>query len=255
MSAGAAIVGLLQLPFTPTIEFHQSTVSAETTTAPQIASIVYGDKANTVEAQDEIASQKAFVSSRGAYDASLAVVEKNADEIKQTAADKGVPQDVAIGVAFLENGGSETAKSPAGAMGIYQLMPGTARNLGLTVTKSVDERKDVSKSIDAGVSYLATNYDELGDWGLATWAYHAGAGNVAKALKIYASERGVTLAGVSNFAELKNYVVSNGITVDMLLSDPGVQQFTTKLADDSDGYPYKVAATATLYREAQAENS
>jgi hypothetical protein len=251
---GAVILGISQIP--GKIEFKQSTVSAETVDSSTIASIVYGPEASSSEAQAEIAKQKDFVSSRGAYDASLAVVEKNADAIKSTAAEKGVPEDVAIGVAFLENGGSETAKSPAGALGIYQLMPATARNLGLTVTKSVDERKDVDKSIEAGVTYLASNYENLGDWGLATWAYHAGVGNVSKALKIYAKANdGIELKGISDFPELKAYVVSHGITVDKLLSDPSVQKFTEKLSDDSSGYPYKVAATATLFREAQADNS
>lgn len=254
LALGSIVFGLLNIPAVPKIELKKSTVSAQTVDAAPIADIVFGDKADTQEAQAAIEKQKAFVSSRDAYSASLDVVSKHADEIKSTADEKGVPEDVAIGVAFLENGGSETAKSPAGAMGIYQLMPSTARNLGMTVTKSIDERKDPEKSIEAGVSYLATNYDQLGDWGLATWAYHAGVGNVTKALKIYAKAHdGIALKGISDFTELKAYVQSHGITVDKLLSDPAVQVFTDKLHDDSSGYPYKVAATATLFRESQSE--
>ncbi len=251
---GAVILGVSQIP--GRIEFKQSTVSAETVDASAMTNIVYGPEASSADAQATIDKQKAFVSSRGAYDASLAVVLKHADAIKSTADEKGVPQDVAIGVALLENGGSETAKSSAGAVGIYQLMPGTARNLGMTVSKAVDERKDPDKSIEAGVTYLASNYESLGDWGLATWAYHAGAGNVSKAIKIYAKANdNVDLAGSSNFRELRQYVESHGVTVDKLLSDPNVQKFTDKLHDDSSGYPYKVAATATLYRESESSGS
>ena len=81
-----------------------------------------------------------FVSSRKAYPASLAVIKKHEKTIREMARKYGVPEDVAIGVGLLENGGSETAKSSAGALGVFQLMPGTARSLGLTVNGKVDEK-------------------------------------------------------------------------------------------------------------------
>lgn len=253
LAAGAAIIGLLQIPAMPKIELQESTVSAETVSTTPIVDIMYGSNAQSTNTQNELQQQMAYVSSRGAYQASLAVVEQYANQIKSAAAEYGVPQDVAIGVAFLENGGSVTAKSPAGALGIYQLMPSTARNLGMTVSSKQDDRKDPEKSIDAGVSYLAGNYDKLGDWGLATWAYHAGVGNVAKAVKIYAAEHdGIQLAGISDFGQLKNYIQSRNLTADKLLSDAGVQQFTNTLHDDSSNYPFKVAATATLFNQATA---
>lgn len=241
----------IQPAITPLIS--QSYIAApRTEPAPaKLVDLFFGPETSTTEAEAIVSEQKAYVSSREAYPASLAVVERHADAIKSTADSYGVPQDVAIGVALLENGGSETAKSPAGALGIYQLMPGTARNLGLTVTKKIDERKDPDKSIEAGVSYLKSNYERFGDWGLATWAYHAGEGNVAKALKIYAKAHdGVNLPGVENSPALRAYVESHAVTVDKLLSDPDVQKFTEKLSDDSAGYPYKVLATASLFREA-----
>jgi hypothetical protein len=79
---------------------------------------------------------------------------------------------------------------------------------------------------------------------------------VTKALKIYArAHDGIELKGISDFAEVKAYVVSHQITVDKLLSDVSVQEFTEKLNDDSSGYPYKVAATATLFRESVQSES
>lgn len=255
-AAGLLVFTLLQVPAVPAVlHLENATAQAETVDSAEMANIIFGQSATTTEAQTIIEKQKEFVSTRKAYEPSLAVVEKHADSIKETAAEKGVPTDVAIGVAFLENGGSETAKSPAGALGIYQLMPGTARNLGMTVNKSVDERLDPSKSIEAGVSYLRANYERFGDWGLATWAYHAGEGNVAKAVKIYArANEGIELQGIKNFPEIRDYVVSRGITVHVLLSDPSVQKFTDKLNDDSAGYPYKVVATATLFEEKEKQS-
>lgn len=244
---------LIPLPTTqPAPEPSSAAVVAGTVEAAphSLVEAFFGPEASKAEAEAILDKQMAFVSSRGAYSASLAVVERHADAIEAEARAQGVPFDVAIGVAFLENGGSETAKSPAGALGIYQLMPGTARNLGLTVNKSVDERKDPAKSIKAGLSYLAGNFDRFGDWGLATWAYHAGEGNVTKALKLYAKANdNIDLPGIKDFATIRKYVESHAITVHKLLSDPAVKKFTDKLNDDSSGYPYKVLATATLFRQ------
>lgn len=212
----------------------------------------FGQEAALKKTQDSIEQKIAFVSSRKAYPASLRVIQKHEKTIKQKAAANGVPEDVAIGVGLLENGGSDTAKSPAGALGVFQLMPGTARSLGLRVDKKIDERRDPVKNIDAGMRYLKGNYETFGDWGLATWAYHAGEGNVSNALKRYAkANHGVTLKGMKDQAAMRAYIEKHDITVHKLLSDPAVKQFTKKLKDDSSGYPFKVVATATLFKEAK----
>lgn len=203
--------------------------------------------------QPIVDKQIELVSTRKAFPASLAVIRKHEATIRAEARKQGVPEDVALGVSLLENGGSETAVSSAGALGVFQLMPGTARSLGLTVNKKVDERKDVEKNIAAGVSYLKMNYDRFGDWGLATWAYHAGEGNVAKALKLYAkANSGVNLVGLKDETKLHAYVANHDVTIHKLLSSSAVKPMTKKLSDDSAGYPYKVIATATLFRQAKS---
>lgn len=198
---------------------------------------IFFGKENLSPTEQGLLDQKiAFVSSRDAYAASLAVVQKHASTIERIAGELGVPKEVAIGVALLENGGSETAVSPAGALGVFQLMPKTARGLGLEVDKSVDERKDPEKNIRAGLTYLKQNFERFGDWGLATWAYHAGEGNVQKALNLYSDANG-----------------QGKVSVNKLLSSSAVKGLTKKLKDDSAGYPYKVIATSTLFE--RSENS
>ncbi len=200
-----------------------------------------------------VAKQIDLVSTRKAFPASLAVIKKHEATIRSEARKQGVPEDVALGVALLENGGSETAVSSAGALGVFQLMPGTARALGLQVDKKIDERKNVKKNITAGITYLKSNYDRFGDWGLATWAYHAGEGNVSKALKLYAkANSGVTLPGLKEAPKLRAYVEKHGVTIHKLLSSSAVKPMTKKLSDDSAGYPYKVIATASLFKSAKA---
>lgn len=199
-----------------------------------------------------IEKKEEFVSTRPAYAASLRVIQKQEGTIRKKAKKYGVPVDVAIGIGLLENGGSETAKSKAGALGIFQLIPSTARNLGLKVNSKIDQRKDPAKNIDAAMRYLSSNYRRFGDWGLATWAYHAGEGNVAKAIQLYFKEKhNVKLAGLKDIDQMKKYVKSSGTTVHNVLSSSAVKKFTKKLNDDSSGYPYKVLATANLFEESK----
>lgn len=219
---------------------------------PAMAQSFFGGSISGKVANSIVSEKEKFVSTRKAYPASLKVIQKHEKTILAKAEEYGVPADVAIGIGLLENGGSETAKSKAGALGVFQLMPSTARSLGLTVNKKVDERKDPAKNIDAGMRYLSRNYKRFGDWGLATWAYHAGEGNVSKAVKLYAEEEhNVKLVGLKNSGQMKKYIEKNNITVHGLLSNSAVQKFTKKLNDDSSGYPYKVLATAKLFKKAK----
>lgn len=246
---GAILFVLFQFPSEPALPISADHVRAS---EPEtvIAEAFFGSEAPFEEARAIIEDQMQFVSTRKAYPASLAVIQKHENTIRTQAENQNVPQEVAIGVGLLENGGSETAKSPAGALGVFQLMPGTARNLGLTVNSQEDERKNPEKNIKAGISYLAKNYERFGDWGLSTWAYHAGEGNVTKALKLYAkANHNVDLKGIEDFPAIRRYVEEYDITIHELLSDPEVQKFTEKLNDDSSGYPYKVIATAALYKK------
>lgn len=65
------------------------------------------------------------------------------------------------------------AKSHKGALGLAQLMPGTARLLGV-------DPHDPAQNLEGGARYLATQYEEFRDWKLALAAYNAGPGAVKK---------------------------------------------------------------------------
>jgi membrane-bound lytic murein transglycosylase D len=94
----------------------------------------------------------------------------------------GLPSELKY-LAVIESNLKPTALSWAGAVGPWQLMPGTARLLGLKVTRKVDERKNYYKSTKAAAIYLRDLYAELGDWLLVIAAYNGGTGNVYKAIK------------------------------------------------------------------------
>lgn len=74
------------------------------------------------------------------------------------------------------------ALSHAGASGVWQFMPGTARKFGLRVSKGVDERSDPVLSAQAAALMLKYDYDILGTWPLALNAYNAGRGHLTRAI-------------------------------------------------------------------------
>ena len=95
----------------------------------------------------------------------------------KSAADRhGVPLPVVLHALYKETGwmknaGAQvTARSPAGALGVMQLMPGTAKYLGL----KPEEIFDPEKNIDAGVRYLSQNLQKFSDPRVALAAYNAG---------------------------------------------------------------------------------
>jgi len=92
----------------------------------------------------------------------------------------GLP-DVLKYMTVIESAVNPNALSPAGAVGLWQLMPNTARRYGLRVSDTVDDRRDVHKSTQAAIKYLVHLRKKLGDWTLAVAAYNCGGGKVLQA--------------------------------------------------------------------------
>ncbi len=106
--------------------------------------------------------------------------------ILKTLHQEGLPHDL-VYVAMIESGFSPWARSPAGAVGLWQFIRSTARGLGLRVDAYVDERRDPVKATRAAAKYLTYLHDQFGSWPLALAAYNGGPGLVAKTIREYNS--------------------------------------------------------------------
>ncbi len=102
--------------------------------------------------------------------------------IRDVLVDEGVPVELAA-LPFVESMFNQGARSSAGAGGIWQLMPATARGLGLTVKRGNDERHDIAKSTRAAAKMLRQNHALLGNWPLAITAYNHGPYGLKRAVK------------------------------------------------------------------------
>jgi soluble lytic murein transglycosylase-like protein len=112
-------------------------------------------------------------------------------EINAAAASNGIDPALLKGLVSQESGFNPSARSGAGAVGLTQLMPGTASALGVT------NPLDPAQSLQGGAKYLREQLDRFGgDQTLALAAYNAGPGAVQK------------YGGVPPYAETQNYVTS-----------------------------------------------
>ena len=112
-------------------------------------------------------------------------------EINAAAASNGIDPALLKGLVSQESGFNPSARSGAGAVGLTQLMPGTASALG------VSNPLDPAQSLQGGAKYLREQLDRFGgDETLALAAYNAGPGAVQK------------YGGVPPYAETQNYVTS-----------------------------------------------
>ncbi|SOE20657.1 membrane-bound lytic murein transglycosylase D [Spirosomataceae bacterium TFI 002] len=103
-------------------------------------------------------------------------------------------------LALLESGLNPKAKSHASAVGMWQFMTPTGREMGLTINDFMDERMDVEKSTDASFRYLTQLYKRFDDWQLALAAYNSGPGRISRAIR---------RSGHTDYWSLHNFIPSD----------------------------------------------
>jgi len=99
----------------------------------------------------------------------------------------GIPKQLFFNLVTAESNWDPVIVSPRGAIGLAQLMPGTAEELGV-------DPWDALENLDGGARYLSQQYRMFGTWELALAAYNAGPGTVAR------------YDGIPPYAETEEYV-------------------------------------------------
>ena len=94
---------------------------------------------------------------------------------------RGMPMEIAL-LPVIESAFTPRAQSRAKASGLWQFIPSTGKNFGLTQDWWRDNRNDVVAATDAALNYLQRLHDMFGNWELALAAYNCGEGCVSRAI-------------------------------------------------------------------------
>jgi len=128
------------------------------------------------------------------------------NEVAKAARKYKIPAPLFGSLVQHESGGNPTIRSGAGAIGLTQLMPGTAKSLGV-------DPLDPVQNLDGGARYLSQQYKRFGSWDLALAAYNAGPGAVDQ------------YHGVPPYRETRHYV--RNIMASMSATQPSMKQADT----------------------------
>ena len=134
---------------------------------------------------------------------------------------RDMPAELAL-LPIVESAFDPFAYSDGRAAGLWQIIPGTGKRLGLEQNWWYDGRRDVLESTRAALDYLEEMHEEFGDWLLAVAGYNTGEGNVERALRrAQAAGKPTDFWGIRGYlpAETQTYV-PRLLAVRELVGDP-----------------------------------
>ncbi|CBJ11518.1 LysM peptidoglycan-binding domain-containing protein [Legionella longbeachae] len=174
-----------------TLIFWGMTCSSKANTAPNVWEVLryeftLNHETSRVEVQDQI---QWFIAHPGFINKVCRQSEPYIYHIINEVKKKKLPGELAL-LPMIESAFDPFAYSVAGAAGLWQLMPLTGKDLGLTQDWWFDGRRSINSSTDAALNYLLyLNNFFNGDWILAIAAYDAGAGTIDRAIKAIPKSR------------------------------------------------------------------
>ena len=157
--------------------------------------------------------------------------------IAKQAIELGVEPAIALSIARTESGFNHNARSSHGAVGVFQLMPSTARRMGLNPYSLND-------NIKGGILYYKSMYKMFGSVELALAAYNAGPGNVKRYNKT-----------IPPFAETRNFVSKIMKDYNYLKANPDNAIKAAKAAKASASQQTVKTAVKPAVAPAQAQTS
>ena len=141
---------------------------------------------------------------------------------------------------IVESALNPSVASRAGAVGLWQFMPLTAKMMGLEISSYVDQRKDPLLSTNAACLYLKKLFAIYEDWNLTLAAYNAGPGNVNKAIRRSGGEKDFWKIRPFLPKETQNYVPTFSAVNYMM-------EFSNQQIDTTLKVPFVYHQTDTIH--------
>lgn len=142
---------------------------------------------------------------------------------------QGLPDDFKY-LMIIESNGDIYARSGVGASGLWQIMPATAKQYGLEVNNSIDERYNIEKATRVACRFLKSSYKKFGDWLTVAASYNAGEAGTSKRM---AAQKESKAINTCLLPETSRYIFRI-LTAKLIFSDPARYGFLLK---SSDLYP------------------
>ncbi|HHW78219.1 MAG TPA: lytic transglycosylase domain-containing protein [Xanthomonadaceae bacterium] len=139
-----------------------------------------GGPAALIGASDRLRSQRGM---RERFKRGLEISGRYDSAFRGVFREAGLPEDLAY-LPHVESSFQNHAASSAGAVGMWQFMPGTARQFGM-LNAAVDERRDPVAAAQGAARYLRNAYDSLETWPLALTSYNHGVGGMKRAREAF----------------------------------------------------------------------
>ena len=152
----------------------------------------------------------------------------------------GIPDDFKY-LMVIESNLNPIARSPAGAAGLWQFMPVTAREFGLEVNDNVDERYHIEKATAAACRYFKQAYAKYGDWMAVSASYNAGQGRISSQLDKQLADHAMDLW----LTEETSRYMFRLLAVKEVFGNPQRFGFLLKREHLYPGIPYKEVAVDT----------
>jgi hypothetical protein len=146
----------------------------------------------------------------------------------------GVPPALALAVASRESSLNPAAVGSAGEQGLFQLMPGTAKQY------NVGNPFDPAENADGGTAYLADLYAQYGNWPAALTAYNWGPGNFA------AAGNNVNAAPASTQAYVSSILGSAALPAQVTVTPSSIASGTADLFANDNSTPFADSADALV---------
>lgn len=175
------------------------------------------------------------------------------DNIKKVLRKKGLPEDL-VWLAMIESGFEPSARSPVGAVGLWQFMPETGKIYGLQQDRWADMRMSLTVATEAAADFLADLHRRFGSWDLAMAGYNMGYGGVLTAVRRYNTNDFWTLSKLEgSFPWETTLYVPKILAAAVVAHNMATFGFQDLVVDPPmDGEDVQVAPGTTLATVAQA---